>query len=136
MVENRILKELREADTYTDQFTRAEFDLSAGVAGSSELVAETQVRRPHALVQGVPIDVAIRHRLALHVFDAGEGGLPDDAQVGAGPVVVLPRLTVAGADVLPVFAGNGDQMGVAVRERHTVAVATRALDQRCVRIGP
>ena len=59
MVENSIVRDLRNADTHRDQFTRADFDLSAGVAGSRELVAENKLRRPHALEQGTPIDVAI-----------------------------------------------------------------------------
>ncbi len=59
MVEDSIVRDLRNADTHRDQFTRADFDLSAGVAGSRELVAEKKVSRPHALEQGSPIDVAV-----------------------------------------------------------------------------
>lgn len=59
MVEDSIVRDLRNADTHRDQFTRADFELSAGVAGSRELVAEKKVRRPHALEQGSPIDVAV-----------------------------------------------------------------------------
>lgn len=59
MVDKGIVNELRNADTHRDQFTRADFDTSAGVAGSRELVAEKKVQRPHALEQGSPVDVAI-----------------------------------------------------------------------------
>ena len=141
MVEDRILKELREADTYTDQFTRASFDLSAGVAGSSELVAETQVRRPHALEQGVPIDVAI---MAYEEFTAdGNAGNsetltlshdPVDSTATPEPVVVYEgdsrlridsrdfendtvTVTPANADsTLGVFYASGEQAQVAVQK--------------------
>jgi len=59
MVDQRIVDELRNAATHRDRFTRADFDTSAGVAGSRELVAEKKVQRPHALEQGASVDVAI-----------------------------------------------------------------------------
>jgi len=71
MVEKRIVDELRNADTHRDQFTRADLDTFAGVAGSRELVAEKKVRRPHALEQGAPIDVAI---MAYEEFVANATG--------------------------------------------------------------
>ena len=141
MVSDRILNELREADTYSDQFTRADFDLSAGVVGSNELVAEKQVRRPHALQSGVSIDVAI---MAYEEFTAdGSAGNsetlnlshnPVDSTATPQPVVVyendsrLPidsrdfendtvTVTPANADsTLGVFYASGEQAQVAVQK--------------------
>jgi hypothetical protein len=141
MDQDRILKELREADTYTDQFTRADFDHSAGVAGSRELVAETQVRRPHALEQGVPIDVSI---MAYEEFTAdGTAGNSETLNLSHDPVdsTATPQavvvyegdsrlpidsrdfendtvtVTPANADsTLGVFYASGEQARVAVQK--------------------
>ena len=141
MVSDRILKELREADTYSDQFTRADFDLSAGVAGSNELVAEKQVLRPHALVEDVSIDVAI---MAYEEFTADATANnsetltlshdPVDSTATPKPIVVyegdsrLPidsrdfendtvTVTPANADsTLGVFYASGEQAQIAVQK--------------------
>lgn len=54
-----IINRLREASTYPADFTRADFDLSAGVAGQSERIATTKLRRPHALRDDKPVSVAV-----------------------------------------------------------------------------
>ncbi len=152
MVSDRILNELREADTYTDQFTRADFDLSAGVAGSKEMVAEAQVRRPHALVEGVPVDVAI---MAYEEFTAdGNAGNsetltlshdPVDSAATPEPIVVYEdderlriderdyendtiTVTPANADsTLGVFYASGEQARVAVQKTAPAAKAQETL---------
>ena len=99
MVDQRIINELREADTHRDQFTRAEFELSAGVAGSRELVAEKKVRRPHALEQGSPVDVAI---MAYDEFSA-------NATAGDQETFTLPHdLVESTATPESVVAYEGD----------------------------
>lgn len=99
MVEKRIVNELREAETHRDQFTRADFDLSPGVAGSRELVAEKKVRRPHALEQGSPIDVAV---MAYDEFTA-------NATAGDQETFTLPHdLVESTATPESVIAYEGD----------------------------
>ncbi|GAB7094085.1 hypothetical protein JCM30237_12370 [Halolamina litorea] len=152
MVEDRILKELREADTYSDHFSRADFDQFAGVAGSNELVAETQVRRPHALAEGVPVDVAI---MAYEEFTAdGTAGNsetlnlshdPVESTATAEPIVVYEddsrlaidsrdyendtvTVTPANADsTLGVFYASGEQARVAVQKTAPAAKAQETL---------
>jgi hypothetical protein len=152
MVSDRILKELREADTHSDQFTRADFDLFAGVAGSNELVAEKQVLRPHALREGRPIDVAV---MAYEEFTAdGTAGNsetlnlshnPVESTATPEPVVVYENdsrlaidsrdyenntitVTPANADsTLGVFYASGEQAQVAVQKTAPGAQAQETL---------
>lgn len=55
----QIRQAVAQADVRPDTFTKRDFTLSAGAPNSREKVATVQVNRPHAVMSGRPVDLAL-----------------------------------------------------------------------------